>query len=107
MSWVEVLPAKRLNGIIAHLPGVMAYVDQVADEVGDRARGNLSAHRLTGHSRIEVDPVAPGDKYGEIDAVVWLVDEGGDALAIELGHSTKNGKWVEGKHVLTNALGSG
>lgn len=106
MAKIKILPERQLNGTIAHLPGVMAKVDSVADEIGNRARANLQMHRLTGHSRIEVESQISG-KYGDIDAAVWLVDDGGDALAIEFGHRHNKNRdvWVEGKYVLRNAIG--
>lgn len=104
VKWI--MHERKLNGLIAHEAGVKAKVNEVATEIGGKARANLAAHRLTGHSRIDVEHRLPGS-YGDIDAAVWLVDDNGNAVAIEYGHfHNKNRKvWVEGKYVLRNAIG--
>lgn len=106
---VTLFPPKQINGTVAHLPGVQAAVSASSEEIGAKARGNLAIHRLTGHARIEVEHSVPSDygDYGDIDAVVWLVDQGGDAAAIEFGHRhNRNRKvWVEGKYIVTGAAG--
>lgn len=105
---VRLWPRKQLNGTVAHLPGVQAAVAAAAEEVAAEARGKLAMHRLTGHSRIEVGsvPAEDGD-YGDLDSVVWLIDDGGDAAAIEFGHRHNKNRnvWVEGKYIVTGAAG--
>ncbi|WP_033401316.1 DUF5403 family protein [Actinokineospora enzanensis] len=85
---------RRADDIVAHLPEVRAAVREAADEIADRARAALAAHRRTGTAAIEVT-------RGRTDTVVSLVDEG--ALSIEYGHLAPDGTRVRGLRVLRDA----
>lgn len=114
---------EKLSGLIAHEEGVKLSVDGKADEIGAKAEVRLEAARgrySEGASSIEVeyqiDPVVADNEWGDIDAVVWLVDEphqrpdgswsAGDPLAIEFGHVHNwTGEYIPGKYVIYGAAG--
>ena len=80
------------------MPEVQAKVKSEADRIASTATALLAGYRDSGNSRIEIE-------YDVPDALVNLVDPGGNALAIEFGHRDKrSGKYVEGLYVLTRAL---
>ncbi|MGW4114820.1 DUF5403 family protein [Actinosynnema sp. NPDC004786] len=87
--------------LIAHLDGVTAAVVELgAGPVLRRARALLTEHTTTGpgeHHEVQL-------RLGEqTDAYVELV--GPAPVALEYGHVTKNGKTVDGLHILKRALG--
>jgi len=69
---------KRVNAVVSHLPGVRDSVYNEAQDIAGRARGLLAQHRVSGNSSVEIARQSP-------DAVVSLVDPGGNAMAIEYG----------------------
>lgn len=85
------------NGVIAHLPGVVAAVAAEATAGAARARSILAGHHHTGAAHITVT-------HGTTDSFVNLVDPGGAAAAIEFGHTTKGGRAVQGIHAITGAF---
>jgi hypothetical protein len=106
-----------INGAVANEPGVKRHIDKSADKLAANAEAVLVGHRDEGNAHIEVDYVVPSEhgQYGEIDAVVWLVDEPhdradgttseGNPLAIEFGHVHNfTGEWVDGIFPLHRAI---
>lgn len=74
---IELLPEKKMNKTISHLPGVKASVRAEAKVIADIAAARLAPHRRTGAAHIDVS-------HGTVDSYVSLVDEA--ALSIEFGH---------------------
>ncbi|WP_371671229.1 DUF5403 family protein [Streptomyces sp. NBC_00289] len=72
----------KLEKYIALLPGVQAALEEVQFDVAARAEALLLAHRLEGHSSIDVE-------RGDVDRYVILDDERGKkaALSIEFGRA--------------------
>lgn len=125
MRIIWLMPDRQMNGVVSHEEGVKLAVNAKADEIGAKAEARLAAVRAGGRysegaSSIEVeyriDPVVAENPYGDLDAVVWLVDEPhqredgtwseGDPLAIEFGHIHNwTGQYVEGKYIITGAAG--
>ncbi|MGZ2360731.1 DUF5403 family protein [Streptomyces sp. 372A] len=73
---------RKLEYLVAVLPGVQAAVDEARFEVAARAESLLLAHRLEGHATIDVVD-------GDVDKYVVLDDERGKkaALSIEYGRA--------------------
>ena len=93
---VEIYP--DCNEEIAHIAGVGAYVNVIAQRGGAKARAILARHRHTGASFIEVT-------RGDTDSHISLVDPGGDALAIEFGRTGTMGRGTSrGVHALQGAF---
>ncbi|HEX9087699.1 MAG TPA: DUF5403 family protein [Arthrobacter sp.] len=106
-------PEVSTGAVVSHLPGVRAAVVAQARSIASDAWLQLLFHRKTGAASIEV--IAPPTT--ELDAHVALhdTDPGGQgkggknkhkrsAMSIEFGWTTKNGKHVEGLHILQNAI---
>ncbi|MBM7771236.1 MULTISPECIES: DUF5403 family protein [Actinokineospora] len=85
---------RRAADIVAHLPEVRAAVRDAADQVAQRARATLAAHRDTGTAAIETT-------RGRTDTTVSLVDDA--ALSIEYGHHAPDGTPIRGLRVLRDA----
>jgi hypothetical protein len=85
------------DSVVAHLPGVVEAVASEARGGARRAEAILSGHHRTGAAHITVT-------HGVTDSFVNLVDPGGAAAAIEFGHTTKQGRGVEGIHAITGAF---
>jgi hypothetical protein len=85
---------------VAHLPGVIAEVSQVAKDAGKEAEVLLAEHRVKRHARIEVT-------HGSVDSFVSLSDERGQraAAAIEYGRSGGKRGPSQGIFVLHRAFG--
>lgn len=81
--------------------GVQRVVHAAANEIGARARGLLSAHRVTGNAEIKVD-------HSGVDSEVTLDDPA--SLSIEFGrgaYTRADGRRVgamEGLHILGRAI---
>ncbi|WP_327175470.1 DUF5403 family protein [Streptomyces sp. NBC_01335] len=73
---------RKLEYLVAVLPGVQAAVDEARFEIAARAEALLLAHRLEGHATIDVVD-------GDVDKYVVLDDERGKkaALSIEYGRA--------------------
>lgn len=86
------------NSLIAHMEGVGAYVNVVAQGGAAKARSILAAHRHSGASYIDVT-------RGTTDSFINLNDPGGDALAIEFGRTGTMGRGTSrGVHALQGAF---
>lgn len=93
---VEIYP--NCNELIAHIEGVGAYVNVVAQRGAAKARSILARHRDTGASYIDVS-------RGDTDSFINLNDPGGNALAIEFGRTGTMGKGTSrGVHALQGAF---
>ena len=106
-------PESSTGAVVSHLPGVRAAVQIKARSMASEAWLQLLWHRRTGAAHIEV--IAPPTT--ELDAHVVLrdPDPGGQgrggpnkhkrsAMSIEMGWTTKNGKHVEGLHILDGVM---
>jgi hypothetical protein len=96
--------------LFSNLERTIAHTDELEGQLGDhaytimiRARGNLSRHRKSGEHRIT-------QTKGKVDHYVNL--EGPAAMSIEEGHflggfyaNTESIRFVEGLHILRNAIG--
>lgn len=121
MDGVWLIPDRQMNGAVANQRGVVGAVDTAAEIIATRARSRLAAHRDTGASHIEVEHHIANDEYGDIDSLVWLVDEPharpgstpseANAVSIEFGHFTEwadeegGRQWVPGLGILHHAAG--
>lgn len=96
---LRLIPQKRMNEVVSHLPGVRGAVRAKAKEGAGRARGVLAAHRYQGHSRITIT-------YGSVDAFVNLDDTRGQraAAAIEFGRSGGSRGASQGIYALRSAF---
>lgn len=90
---------KNCNALIAHLDGVTGAVVDAATPILQRARATLAAHRNDGDHEVQLRLGA------QTDAFVELV--GPAPLAVERGHYAPDGSWVEGLHVLRDAVQPG
>lgn len=88
--------------LYSRLESTVAHSDELEREMGDetfkiftKANANLARHRRTGNHRIT-------QTKGKVDHFVNL--EGDASLAVEEGWFADNGRWVEGLHVLRDAI---
>lgn len=97
---VRLIPQKRMNHVVSHLPGVRQSVRAKAREGAAKASAVLAEHRHEGHSRITVTT-------GTVDAFVNLDDTRGQraAAAIEYGRSRGPGAPTQGVFALHSAFG--
>jgi len=94
---------KGLERTIAHTDELEAQLGDFAYEITLKARANLASHRRTGAHKII-------QTKGKVDHYVTL--EGPASMAIEEGHflsgfyaNTESIRWIEGLHILRNAIG--
>lgn len=92
----EVLNHQELNDYVAHLPEVVAAVDELAEQVAAKARAELAKHRQTGAMNIEIERRGP-------DRIVWMVDPDGGAVPAEFGRITANGTVVQPLNIMARA----
>jgi len=85
---------------LAHLDGVTAAVVEAAGPTLRRARQLLAEHTSDGDGEHHEVQLRLGERT---DAFVDLV--GPAPVALEIGHVSKNGKAVDGLHILKRALG--
>ena len=86
----------RVATVVAHSDELESILGDLTYEVFLDAKANLARHHKTGQHRVT-------QTKGRVDHYVNL--EGPDALAVEVGHHhNKSYEWVEGIHVLTDAL---
>lgn len=100
---VYLIPAERMNRMLAKDQKVQAAVERAAKKIFRRATSYLNMHRDTGAAKIELER-RKNLRYGHIDWFVSLVDEA--ALSIEFGHyvRTSSGyKRVDGLYIITQA----
>lgn len=88
---------------IAKLPGVQATLGYVAAARLVRAKSLAAAHAKTGKYASSLEVVTTPGKKGVMDRAIVANDPA--ALAIELGHMTRNGKHVPGQYILNRAIG--
>lgn len=94
---IYLIPDKRMNKRVSHLPGVVKSVRNQANRIADKAEVRLAAHRYEGQAEITVS-------YGRTDSFVNLDDPA--ALSIEFGHDHNvTGKPVKGLYIVTGAAG--
>lgn len=93
---------KGLERTVAHSDDVEGILGDYAYQILVRARGNLSAHRKTGSHKVT-------QTKGRVDHYVNL--EGPASMSLEEGHfvggfyeNTESIKYVDGLHVLRNAM---
>lgn len=92
------LPEKKMNKTISHMPGVKGSVRSKAKQMEGMAKAVLTLHRYTGNAKIEIS-------HGRTDSLISLVDPGGNAMSIEFGHKHwKTGKYIEGIYALRGAM---
>ncbi|MGZ3140802.1 DUF5403 family protein [Lentzea chajnantorensis] len=90
---------KDCASTIAHLDGVTGAVVDAAAPILARARANLANRRDDGSHEVVL-------RLGSsTDAFVELV--GPAPLALERGHYARDGSWVEGAHILRDAVQPG
>jgi hypothetical protein len=97
----SVIGDKALNLVISHLEGVHEELKVRADEFKVKGEALLAPHTKTGNAHLEVES-------GDVDVYLALVDEGGDAIAIERGHGPggfNRTTEVEGLFILARATG--
>ncbi|MCK2237710.1 MULTISPECIES: DUF5403 family protein [unclassified Crossiella] len=87
---------RNIADTMAHLPGVVEAVAEVADDIAARANALLNEHTESGRASIEIT-------RGRTDSVVSLVDPA--ALSIEYGHADRAGYPVQGLHIMTRTAG--
>ena len=101
---VYLIPADKMNSLLAKDQKVQAAVRNAAQKIFRRASAYLAMHRDTGAASVELER-RKNLKYGHIDWFVSLVDEA--ALSIEFGHYKKlaGGKYrrVNGLYIITQA----
>lgn len=100
---VYLIPADKMNRMLAKDQKVQAAVERAAKKIFRRATSYLNMHRDTGAAKIELER-RKNLRYGHIDWFVSLVDEA--ALSIEFGHYVKTSggyKRVDGLYILTQA----
>lgn len=90
---------KNCNDLTAHLDGVTGAVVDAATPILGRARAELAAHRDQGDHEVQLRLGAQTDVFVEL--------VGPAAVALERGHYSRNGEWVEGLHVLRDAVQPG
>ena len=75
-----------VNGAVANLPGVQAYLDNLTFDMLAKARVGLVEHHYDGDA--SVDRSRANGKYGHVDWLITLSDQRGQkaALSIEYGH---------------------
>jgi len=106
-------PESSTGAVVSHLPGVKLAVHEQANSMASQAWLTLLFHRKTGAASISV--IAPPTTETDSHVVLHDPDPGGEgkagpnkhkrsAMSIEMGWTTKNGKHVEGLHVLQNAI---
>lgn len=88
----------KIEKALASQPEVRAELKAQRDVIYAKARALFAQHDHPRGARIT-------KASGRVDYYVCLDDEGGAAAAIEYGHTTKDGKAVEGLHVLRRAMG--
>lgn len=94
------LDGKKLEKVIAELPGVQAELDRQLFEAKVKAEAELKAHRHDGHSEIETEK-------GDIDRYLILSDDRGQkaAMSIEYGRqATETNAGMEGLFILHKAV---
>lgn len=95
---VQIISEQYLEKTIARLKDVRAELKAERDSIYGRARANLAPHDNPGGCKVT-------KTSGAVDYFVNLDDGDGvpAAAAIEFGWTTKNGKPVEGLHILGRA----
>lgn len=102
-------PESSTGAVVSHLPGVKAAVVEKARSMASEAWITLLFHRKTGAAHLEV--ISPPTTETDAHVVLRDPDPGGEgkagpnkhkrsAMSIEMGWTTKNGKHVEGLHIL-------
>lgn len=82
---------RRLDAIVAHLPGVVDAVAADAEQRAGRIRAAAAAHRDTGRFYTSIRTARAGP-----DTIIYSDDPG--ALSINYGHQAANGRMVPGIH---------
>jgi len=99
---VQLIGQRSMNHVVSKIEGVQRGVWELTQDIGQKAERNLAKHRQTGNARIEIE-------FGKTDGMIWLVDPGGNAMAIEFGHflvtSTGFPRYVAGLYILSKAGG--
>lgn len=93
MGWVH----PRTNEIVAGLPGVQAEVSALAVRQHAKVIAKASRHIDTGRliSNITIENHRKGKAIVFHDPAI---------LSLNYGHHTKKGRWVEGIHIIEEAL---
>lgn len=87
----------NLEKTVSRDPDLEGQLGDLTFEVTTKARANLARHRKTGEHQIT-------QTKGRVDHYVNL--EGPAPLSVEEGHhNARTGEWVEGLHVLKDAIG--
>lgn len=94
---------KNAGTLAARIAGEDPEMDRVAAATASKARALAAAHKNTGKFAASITTERIKGKRGVTDRAVSATDPA--ALHIELGHTAKNGRWVEGLHILGRAAG--
>ena len=86
--------------IVAKVAGVRAELRTHRDRIKVRAKAGLDEHRDGAKRKAKIT-----SSSGTVDYFVNLDDPDGGAAGIEFGWTRKDGKPVEGLHVLRRAMG--
>lgn len=82
---------------LAHLPAVRAAVAAELRDRADRVEAVVAAHTATGALAASLEVVVD-----RVDSTVSISDPA--ILAINYGHHTPDGRWVEGIHAIEAGL---
>lgn len=98
-TWGPGNSAKKCNDTAAHAKESRYGVNRAAEELQIKAEKVLAAHRHEGLAQVTIT-------HGKLDWFVNLEDRDRSkgspaAAAIEFGHVTRGGRFVEGIHALT------
>jgi hypothetical protein len=102
-TWGPGNSARKANAKAAHVRIVKFAVARAAEELAMKASAKLAEHHHDGYAKITTS-------HGSLDWFVNLEDADRGrgspaAAAIEFGHVTRGGRFVEGIHALTGSLG--
>jgi len=98
-TWGPGNNARKCNKTAAYHKETKFALRRVSNQLYATARRKLAAHRHSGDAQITLT-------HGKLDQFVNLDDSRGQqaAAAIEFGHVTENGQFVEGVHAITGGL---
>lgn len=98
-TWGPGNSARKCNKKAAYHKETGFALKRTANELFANARRRHAQHASSGDSEIQLE-------HGKLDYFIILDDSRGQraAAAIEFGHTTKGGTFVEGIHAITGGL---
>ncbi|MFF3975278.1 DUF5403 family protein [Streptomyces sp. NPDC001828] len=87
----------RLNSVVAHMPGVKQAVREELDERAARVQAVVDAHIFSGDLARSLTV-----RTNRVDSTVSIEDP--MIHAINWGHRSRNGRWVNGIYVIEAGL---